>query len=122
MPLFATAIVAEALSLLALTAFGDFSIHGNAMRFVTIFLAAAGAYLLATQLFRTVSQARWPVVFWSIAIILHLAVLPMHPADDFWRYIWEGKIQTHGFNPYLVNPESATLAPFRDEIWNKINH
>jgi hypothetical protein len=37
----------------------------------------------------------------------------MHPGDDIWRYLWEGHIQNHGFNPYLIAPSASELIPFR---------
>jgi hypothetical protein len=65
--------------------------------------------------------------FWMGAIAPRLILLAMHPGDDIWRYLWEGHIQNHGFNPYLTAPSADELAPLRldslrlDE-WSQINH
>ena len=60
--------------------------------------------------------------FWIIAILLRLAVFTMPPADDVWRYIWEGRIQLHGFSPYAMSPQAEELRPLRDALWTHINH
>ena len=60
--------------------------------------------------------------FWGIAIAPRLILLSMYPGDDIWRYIWEGHIQILGFNPYLLAPDVAVLAPFRFDWWSQINH
>jgi len=35
------------------------------------------------------------------------------PGDDIWRYLWEGHIQTLGFNPFELAPTPAALVPLR---------
>ena len=44
-------------------------------------------------------------------IILRLSVLFIAPtaSDDIFRYIWDGKVQAHGINPYLYAPADETL-------------
>jgi len=46
--------------------------------------------------------------------------------NDVFRYIWEGYIQTQGFNPYSHAPNSSLLADFvrghLEPIWRQINH
>ena len=59
--------------------------------------------------------------FWSVAILTRLLLLPMHPGDDVWRYIWEGYIQTWGFSPYDLPPSAPELALYRPEWWSQIN-
>jgi hypothetical protein len=58
----------------------------------------------------------------GFAILLRVVALFAPEDDDVYRYLWEGKIQRAGYNPYVVAPQSAQLAPLRDEIWKKINH
>jgi hypothetical protein len=57
-----------------------------------------------------------------IAALLRLLVFPAAPSDDVNRYVWEGRIQHEGVNPYRVAPSDARLAPLRDESWGGINH
>ena len=46
--------------------------------------------------------------------------------NDVYRYIWEGYIQNHGFNPYQVAPNDPSLARLIQGdmalIWQQINH
>jgi hypothetical protein len=34
--------------------------------------------------------------------------------DDFWRYLWDGKVQAHGIDPYRYAPLDPALAHLRD--------
>ncbi len=44
-------------------------------------------------------------------------------SDDVYRYIWEGKLVTNNYNPYIVSPEDMLSTPLADStIYPKINH
>ncbi len=44
-------------------------------------------------------------------------------SDDVYRYIWEGKIVAHGYNPYVLSPRDLSHSGFTDQtIYPKINH
>jgi rSAM/selenodomain-associated transferase 2 len=47
-------------------------------------------------------------------------------SNDVFRYIWEGYIQTHGFNPYVYAPDDPAFQSLREgslaAIWEGINH
>ncbi len=58
--------------------------------------------------------------FWVIAIALRIILLPIEPGADVHRYIWEGRIQTHGFSPYQDAPDAEALIPLRDENWSQV--
>lgn len=64
-----------------------------------------------------------PVIL-LVAILLRLPLLPLPPtlSDDVLRYTWDGKVVLGGFNPYLLAPEAAELAPLRDELWERMPH
>jgi alpha-1,6-mannosyltransferase len=107
----------------ALARFGALDRHGFPLIFVALFLCAGGAYVAAARWFPECGRPEWNrLIFWAAAIALRLAVFPMPPGDDFWRYLWEGRIQTHGFNPYVLSPDAPELAAFRDAVWVRINH
>lgn len=60
----------------------------------------------------------------AIAIVLRLGALtaPVFLSDDVYRYIWDGRIQAAGINPYRYIPTDPVLAPLRDEaIFPNIN-
>jgi alpha-1,6-mannosyltransferase len=43
-------------------------------------------------------------------------------SDDIYRYVWDGRVQTHAINPYRHAPDDAALAELRDdEIWPFVN-
>jgi len=60
--------------------------------------------------------------FWLVTILTRVILLFISPGDDIWRYIWEGYIQTQGFNPYHFAPNAAELITYHFEWWSKINH
>ncbi|MCK5125602.1 MAG: DUF2029 domain-containing protein [candidate division Zixibacteria bacterium] len=44
-------------------------------------------------------------------------------SDDVYRYIWDGKVNTNGINPFLYNPTEPELAHLQDDvIFPYINH
>jgi alpha-1,6-mannosyltransferase len=78
-------------------------------------LAVAGiVYLLAIREF--FSTPRFPrrviVMGLVLAALWHLAFLRMPPGsdDDVHRYVWDGRIQRLGYNPYIVVPSDPALA------------
>ena len=78
-------------------------------------LAIAGiAYLLAIrEFFATPKFPRRVIV---IGLVLaagwHLLFLRMPPGsdDDIHRYVWDGRVQRLGYNPYIVVPSDPALA------------
>src|SRR5271157_2023427 len=57
-----------------------------------------------------------------IAIIARCFLLPLEHTDDLNRYLWEGKVQLHAINPYAIAPIDKRTEPFRDAVWQGINH
>jgi hypothetical protein len=37
-------------------------------------------------------------------------------SDDYYRYIWDGKVHSNGINPYLFSPEDSTLRFLHSEL------
>src|SRR4030088_2717553 len=78
-------------------------------------LAVAGtAYLLAIREF--FSTPRFPhrviVIGLVLAALWHLPFLLTTPGsdDDIHRYVWDGRVQRLGYNPYIVVPSDPALA------------
>ncbi|MGA6987170.1 MAG: glycosyltransferase 87 family protein [Terriglobales bacterium] len=78
-------------------------------------LAVAGvAYLLTIREF--FSTPRFPrgviVIGLGLAALWHLAFLRMPPGsdDDIHRYVWDGRVQRFGYNPYIVVPSDPAFA------------
>jgi alpha-1,6-mannosyltransferase len=77
-------------------------------------LAVAGiAYLLAIHEF--FSTPRFPhrviVIGLGLAALWHIPFLLMPPGsdDDVHRYVWDGRVQRLGYNPYIVVPSDPAL-------------
>jgi alpha-1,6-mannosyltransferase len=63
-------------------------------------------------------------VILATAILLRIGALtaPVYLSDDIFRYIWDGRVQAAGINPYRYIPTDTHLAPLRDEaIFPNIN-
>ncbi|HJS74770.1 MAG TPA: hypothetical protein VJ921_10815, partial [Vicinamibacteria bacterium] len=53
-----------------------------------------------------------------VAAILRAIFLPAGPvlSDDIFRYVWDGRVQHAGTNPYVYPPDDARLSPVKEEI------
>ena len=80
--------------------------------FVALECVAGAIYLGAVWLVRS-----GPVPRRTIAVVLLLAagmrVLPLATppflSSDLFRYVWDGRVQAHGINPYLYLPAAPQL-------------
>ena len=92
-----------------------------------ISLAVAGvAYLLTIrELFFTPRFPRRVIVIGLVlAALWHLAFLMMPPGsdDDIHRYVWDGRVQRLGYNPYMVVPSDPALAALHTPETRTLNH
>ena len=62
--------------------------------------------------------------FWIIAIIANIIVAFSEPIfeDDYWRYLWDGKMIAAGVNPYVYAPDDKALDSLHTEYREKINY
>lgn len=88
------------------------------------YLAASALWGLALWLMaRGALGARlWAVLAVGLGLrLLALASAP-HFSDDLWRYLWDGRVQWEGINPYAYAPSDPALTALRDaEVWPRIN-
>jgi len=56
------------------------------------------------------------------AFLLRLIFLFWPHDTDLNRYLWEGRLQQQGVNPYLVAPADSRTESLRDPVWQGINH
>ena len=96
---------------------GDFAVAGTVPWFLVAALVMAVGW--AGGLRSGAVTAAW---FWGVAIGARGLLLPMAPGDDVWRYLWEGRMQSAGFSPYLHAPDDPLLVTWRDAAWALINH
>ncbi len=62
------------------------------------------------------------IFLFSAAILLRLILIPVHPAgsDDYYRYLWDGKVEANGINPYKYAPDDSALAGLHSGILPKL--
>jgi len=63
-------------------------------------------------------------IIFLFAFLFRLLLIPTQPvlSSDIYRYIWDGRVQAHGINPYRYAPADKALEGLRDEaIYPRIN-
>jgi alpha-1,6-mannosyltransferase len=103
----------------------NFSRMGERSFFIP--LAVAGvAYLLAIrELFSTPEIPKRVIVFGlALSALWHFQFLRMPPGldDDIHRYVWDGRVQRLGYNPYLVVPGDPALASLHTSETRTLNN
>lgn len=99
--------------------------------YISLFIGQLVLYLLACYLVQ-----RWParssrVARWAILVLVILfgassraVLVPQRPylSSDVYRYVWDGRVQAAGVNPYRYVPEAGELNGLRDnKIYTNIN-
>lgn len=92
-----------------------------------ISLAIAGiAYLLALREFFSSEDLprRVVVIGLVLAAVWHVLFLLVPPGfdDDIHRYVWDGRVQRLGYNPYLVVPSDPALSALHTDETRNLNH
>ena len=98
--------------------------------YVFLFLVLSLLYLIGIYLvfkYRTIwkrSRSLVPVII-LFALLFRAVLVPADPAvlsGDMYRYIWDGRVQQNGINPYRQPPDAEELKSQRDEhIYPQIN-
>src|ERR1700751_3012511 len=91
-----------------------------------ITLAIAGvAYLLAIREFFATSKfpRRVIVIGLAVAALWHLPFLlmPAGADDDVHRYVWDGRLQRLGYNPYVVVPNDPAFSALHTDETRNLN-
>ncbi len=95
-------------------------LRAPASRFVVVYAVAVAGFLLLVSA-RDALPLRAVVL---VALLARLAFLPVAPAlsDDYHRYLWDGRVQLAGVNPYLYAPDHARLDEVAFEGRDLVNH
>src|SRR5262252_6602533 len=80
------------------------------------------AFLTAAWLLRKVRVPTAVVLILLGGIGIQIAAVsaPPQQSDDLYRYIWDGRVQAAGIDPYAYVPAAAQVAGLRDEfLWHR---
>jgi hypothetical protein len=90
-----------------------------------LFGVAFAAYLAALAASRGLSR-RALLACLGLALCWRALLVAAPPllSNDINRYVWEGRVQVHGGNPYRWGdrPESPRWVPLRDAVYDGLNH
>ncbi|HTZ78177.1 MAG TPA: glycosyltransferase 87 family protein [Stellaceae bacterium] len=93
--------------------------------FIVVALAEGAIYLIAARLaWGGGFSRRVLVMILAVAALMRVAVVlaPPYLSSDLYRYIWDGRVQAAGINPYRYIPIDPHLAALRDpDIFPNIN-
>lgn len=93
--------------------------------FMTVAFVQSAIYLVAAWIVvRSRSSNSTVLIVVAFAVVFRLSILfaPPYLSDDIYRYVWDGRVQAAGVNPYRYIPAAPELAHLRDDvIYPKIN-
>jgi alpha-1,6-mannosyltransferase len=90
-----------------------------------LYIAAGAAWALAVLLAPMLPRSRGDragILLLAIAMRIPAWLAPPVHSDDLHRYLWDGRVQRAGLNPYDHPPDAPELMPLRDENWSHVNN
>lgn len=104
--------------LLALNGAGLYLQHENNLPwFVGAVLAQGAIYLVGVRLAllgSNVPRALTLVLLFAVLLRISVVLGPPYLSDDIYRYVWDGRVQAAGINPYRFVPDSPELRRLQD--------
>ncbi len=97
-------------------------------RYVVAAVSNSALFIVLCIIIRSdasVFGSRSAAVFIGAGIVMRLTLLPAGPiaSDDVYRYIWDGKVQSHGIDPYRFAPSDPALDSLHsDMVPRLVNH
>jgi len=94
--------------------------------FMVALTVAGVAYLFAVrEFFATPRLSSRVIVFGlALAVVWHVEFLRLPPGvdDDIHRYVWDGRLQRLGYNPYLVIPSDPSFRALHTSETRNLNN
>ena len=93
--------------------------NGDLPAFVILALAQGAVWAVAAAIvLRSPHRRPALALILGTAVLLRLIALaaPVFLSDDINRYIWDGRVQAAGINPYRYVPTDPELTPLRDRL------
>lgn len=90
--------------------------HGSVWPTILLFGGAWAAFAVAVWLLRKVPvrAAVVLILLGGLAAGFACATAPERTSDDLYRYVWDGRVQAAGIDPYAYVPAAPQLAGLRD--------
>jgi hypothetical protein len=110
-------LVAAGLAMLIFVALGPWIIRtAGYAAFIPALVASGLLTLVATKLAGDVPARAGLAVILGLALAMRLLLVAEEPflSTDIYRYIWDGRVQGAGINPYIHVPADPALAALRD--------
>lgn len=124
-------------ALAPIAALSDLRVQTSAL--LVLWLGAHVAYLIAAWVVtRGAAHAPSPgplkpgpsrrvmplVIVFGVALAARLVLIPTPPllSEDLYRYLWDGRLVSHGVNPFSRPPADPSLARFQDDLLLRLNH
>ena len=92
--------------------------------FIPLLAASGLVTIMATRLAADVPVRTGLIVVLGLALAMRLMLVIIDPllSTDLYRYVWDGRVQAAGINPYAHVPADPALAALRDDaIYPRIN-
>ena len=110
--------------LVSLVAASRIDARADSETFVLLIGIAGIAYIAALfAVSQGLRSRRLLVVCLLLAVSWRVAIIPSAPlvSDDVYRYLWDGRVQRFGYNPYESTPNDPELAHLHGESTRRID-
>jgi alpha-1,6-mannosyltransferase len=94
-------------------------------RHLLLYVAAGLTWAAASIVVARVPTSRAQLVIVAlVALALRVPAWLTPPAhsDDVHRYLWDGRVERAGTNPYRFAPDAVELTALRDDNWARVNN
>jgi len=103
----------------------NFSRRGEPSFFIPLAVAVLAYFLTIRELFSAPKFPKHVILFGlALSALWHFQFLRMPPGvdDDIHRYVWDGRVQRLGYNPYIVVPSDPALASLHTSETRTLNN
>jgi len=119
LPLFLIFLIIEGVCLYLVKVY---FITGHLVIMISAYLAIFALHLFALRYLLKLKGKKLLFFILITSLVFRATLLFTQHSDDVNRFLWEAKIDSLGYNPYLLPPESEELKPFRDSIYQEVQH
>lgn len=89
------------------------------IQFTAVSIFSSATFVLFIIFIRKIDLNKMFVLWLAgIGIFFRLLLFPIGPiaSDDVYRYLWDGKVQSAGYNPYTFVPKAEELSHLKSEL------